>query len=343
MARRIRTLKPEVLEDERTADLSDMAFRLFVSVILMADDHGKFRADLRYLQSQIYWTRDVDRGAFARAWNELSWVIDTYSVGGQTYAQILTWTKHQRVEKPSRSVIPDKIGQCNDNSGNIHRSLPEASPNIHRSLPEHSPTDLGSGSGSGILDLGPSEARGRADAGGERVAAGASEHTHNLPDCSREDESGTRFDASPRPTQPDESKRVLKAITAETKTAEQKPSQIPARAELQPQRISDTAPAEPGDPPPTWWDDVLALVSVQIGIDLPRVESWIRYAGHRASKARPAERRDAAHWVTSVLVAEHRRDRERRHRETRAPDIPANETELRDLETRFPMRRRAKP
>lgn len=44
---RIRTLKPEILEDARTAGLSDAAFRLFVAMIVLADDHGNLRADDR--------------------------------------------------------------------------------------------------------------------------------------------------------------------------------------------------------------------------------------------------------------------------------------------------------
>jgi two-component system sensor histidine kinase BaeS len=37
MSGRIRTIKPELLDDERTATLSDAAFRLFIGLILLAD------------------------------------------------------------------------------------------------------------------------------------------------------------------------------------------------------------------------------------------------------------------------------------------------------------------
>lgn len=60
MAGRIRTLKPEMLEDAIIAELSDTAFRLFVGMILLADDAGRLRADSRYLAGQIFWAR----GAF---------------------------------------------------------------------------------------------------------------------------------------------------------------------------------------------------------------------------------------------------------------------------------------
>jgi len=40
VAGRIRCIKPELLEDERTAGLSHEAFRLFIGLILLSDDEG---------------------------------------------------------------------------------------------------------------------------------------------------------------------------------------------------------------------------------------------------------------------------------------------------------------
>ena len=51
MSGRIRTIKPELLDDAVTAGLSDMAFRLFVSSIVLADDYGRLRA--RVLQDGL--------------------------------------------------------------------------------------------------------------------------------------------------------------------------------------------------------------------------------------------------------------------------------------------------
>ena len=54
MAGRIRSIKPELLEDEKAAALSDAAWRLFVSSWLLADDYGCFRAGPRYLAALVW-------------------------------------------------------------------------------------------------------------------------------------------------------------------------------------------------------------------------------------------------------------------------------------------------
>ena len=58
MSGRIRTIKPELLEDEKTASLSDSEFRVFIGLLLLADDYGNFRANPTWVRSQIYWARD---------------------------------------------------------------------------------------------------------------------------------------------------------------------------------------------------------------------------------------------------------------------------------------------
>ena len=87
MAGRIRSIKPELLDDEVAAGLSDAAWRLFVSSWILADDHGCFRAGARYLAPQgwpdtrracWYWRtgaaemhRSVSKAAFVRALQRL--------------------------------------------------------------------------------------------------------------------------------------------------------------------------------------------------------------------------------------------------------------------------------
>lgn len=44
MAGRIRSMKPEILDDAIIAGLTDAAFRLFIAMIMVADDHGNLRA-----------------------------------------------------------------------------------------------------------------------------------------------------------------------------------------------------------------------------------------------------------------------------------------------------------
>lgn len=118
MAGRIRTIKPELLEDEKASALSDAAWRLFVSSWLLCDDHGRFRAGARYLAAMVW--QDTGRVASAaEALAELARAgrVRVYQAGGDTYAEIPTWTKHQKVDHPSKERIPPP--DPND-SGGMH-------------------------------------------------------------------------------------------------------------------------------------------------------------------------------------------------------------------------------
>jgi len=127
------------------------------------------------------------------------------------------------------------------------------------------------------------------------------------------------------------------------------PEPDPARAtpEEQPSRPHNDAPpcAAPTSlvavpdamsAPPDWWDAVIATLHASTGVLVSAVPCWLSYAGHRASKGRPAERSDALYWLNQVKVPEERerlrresRDRERddrmareRQEQRRGPEMP---------------------
>lgn len=104
MARRIRTIKPEILEDEKAAGLSSDAWRLWVSMWVMADDLGRLRAEPRRLTADIFWACPhqvsiedcLEELATAR-------LIQRYAVRGQSYVAIVNWSKHQRIDNASKN------------------------------------------------------------------------------------------------------------------------------------------------------------------------------------------------------------------------------------------------
>lgn len=104
---RIRTLKPEILEDEKVAVLTDGAFRLFTSMIVLADDHGNVRADVRWLCGQVWWCHD-DHPNVLGLLLELANapLITVYGVRGGTYAHLLGWEKHQRIDNAGKNRVP---------------------------------------------------------------------------------------------------------------------------------------------------------------------------------------------------------------------------------------------
>lgn len=107
MAGRIRTVKPEWLEDEKMVFASSDARVLSVGLILLADDHGNGRGNPTWLQAQIF-PGMKDPREFFLASRELIRMgfVTFYEASGQTYFAILNWTKHQRVDKPSKPRVP---------------------------------------------------------------------------------------------------------------------------------------------------------------------------------------------------------------------------------------------
>lgn len=109
---RIRSLKPEWLEDERLASVSDTARMVSVALILLSDDYGNGRAHPMYLASRVwpYSSRDP-REMLASLEGALSELVSTgfvliYTVNGQQCFSVKNWRKHQRVDKPSRPQVP---------------------------------------------------------------------------------------------------------------------------------------------------------------------------------------------------------------------------------------------
>ena len=118
MPGRIRTLKPELLEDEKTAGLPDDAFRLFVSLILLADDYGNARANAIWLKGQVWWCLEHS-GDIPEMLRRLSGVslITVYEVNGQSYLHVNGWEKHQKISHKGKPRIPSIKESIQKHSG----------------------------------------------------------------------------------------------------------------------------------------------------------------------------------------------------------------------------------
>lgn len=113
---RIRTLKPEILDDDKTASLPSREWRAFVSLITLADDRGHVRANPRWLVGQIFWAdpSHVDiHEVLARLSRDT--LIILYAHAGQPYLKVKSWEKHQKVDHPSQPRMP----QLEDDDGSF--------------------------------------------------------------------------------------------------------------------------------------------------------------------------------------------------------------------------------
>lgn len=122
MSGRIRSIKPEWLEDELLAAASDEARVLSVALILMADDYGRGRASAAAIATGA-WRYQLERddgehtretlARASRALRELVAIrfVTVYEVAGQRYFEIRNWQKHQKVDRPSKPRIPEPPAQ----------------------------------------------------------------------------------------------------------------------------------------------------------------------------------------------------------------------------------------
>jgi hypothetical protein len=107
MAGRIRTIKPEWLEDEKLLACSERARLLSVALILMADDYGNGRANPLFVRAQAgLYLATVDEIGTAMSELESAHFIIRYENEEQRYYSIRNWGKHQRVDKPGKPRVP---------------------------------------------------------------------------------------------------------------------------------------------------------------------------------------------------------------------------------------------
>jgi hypothetical protein len=127
MPGRIRSIKPELVEDSVVGRLSHPAFRLLVASVTTADDYGNQVFDPARLRATAFWAVDADVDACV---NELfeTGLWTKYKVQGdaRTFLHVAGWEQggdaekgipssplHQKVDRPSRPRVP----RCPDPSG----------------------------------------------------------------------------------------------------------------------------------------------------------------------------------------------------------------------------------
>src|SRR3990167_6543253 len=106
---RIRTLKPECLQHRKVGKLHYRAFRLWVAMILQADDEGRLVADLEQLRAVVFaYHARVKITDIDAALGELTRVglVRRYTLDGVAYADFPSWHDHQKIDRPRPSMLP---------------------------------------------------------------------------------------------------------------------------------------------------------------------------------------------------------------------------------------------
>lgn len=126
MARRIRTIKPDFFT---SPDVTSNEFRTrltWVGLWTYCDDFGRESADLDLIKAAV-WPKDrkvqpkhilIDLEALASLG-----MVAFYTVDGRDYVQVTNWRKHQRVDRPTKSNIPEPSGGLRATLANDSRGL----------------------------------------------------------------------------------------------------------------------------------------------------------------------------------------------------------------------------
>lgn len=107
---RIRTIKPEAFTSESLAQVSISAERTFFGLLTQADDHGRFRDQAAVIAGAL-WALRPEHGPLAVE-DDLTQLAGAGLIcryegdDGKNYLHIVTWAKHQKINRPSGSRCP---------------------------------------------------------------------------------------------------------------------------------------------------------------------------------------------------------------------------------------------
>ena len=137
MANRI--IKDSILTSETVGGLDDLTWRVFVSLIVLADDFGRGKANPAIIRGQAFPLReDVTAEQIRESLNRLAEVgaLIFYKAEGGVYFYLPSWSKHQRLRytKPRTpdptdcEVLPQLAADC--------RNSPQSAATCRKMRPE---------------------------------------------------------------------------------------------------------------------------------------------------------------------------------------------------------------
>lgn len=144
---RIRTYKPEFFTDEITGAWPCESQVLFLALLNEADDKGRFVLDPLIIRTR-YFPRKPEfdfAGAFGPIVADGRVVV--YEVSGKKYGWVRNFNRHQKINRPSKSRIPECPNELAEES-----TLSEPSVSDHGFLCDDSPTEMEMEQGEKLLE-----------------------------------------------------------------------------------------------------------------------------------------------------------------------------------------------
>lgn len=106
---RIRTIKPEFFADEKISKLRRDVRLLFIGLWVFSDDYGTVRSNPVWIKSNVFPYDEELRTNDVKTWLDAlvkARMLEPFEYNGEGFYNIRTFGSHQRVEKPSRPIIP---------------------------------------------------------------------------------------------------------------------------------------------------------------------------------------------------------------------------------------------
>jgi hypothetical protein len=103
---RIRTLKPEFWTDEKLALHPPLTRLVFLGLISQADDAGRLVDNVKLLDGLLFPYTDDTCGPALDELAATGRLTRYRSESGQPLIELTNWTKHQKVQKPSKYTLP---------------------------------------------------------------------------------------------------------------------------------------------------------------------------------------------------------------------------------------------
>lgn len=147
---RARWVKPEFFRDRTIGKLGPMPSLVFQALWCMADDGGVAMCDPARMKGEMFLFWDaVSRDDIEGALNALAAAgrITLYTVGEESYAEIMSWRKHQHVHLPSSFRHPRRTAADGLTQPLVSpaESLPQGSPPRHLDTQTPRHPDVGVG------------------------------------------------------------------------------------------------------------------------------------------------------------------------------------------------------
>ena len=124
---RIRAIKPEFFFDEELASLPPLTRLLYIGLWCEADDEGRLRLHPMYLRGKLFPYSSEDLQPHIDSLKSHGKLIE-YSVKAQTYGFLPNFNTHQRINRPSKSKLPEPPTNV------ALKALTESSVNTHGGL-----------------------------------------------------------------------------------------------------------------------------------------------------------------------------------------------------------------